>query len=684
VRDALHRVAASGAPLLSFGQTVFWDEPTKALLIGAMESLSLHIPVVAGIHDTDYFSKLPQRGRAAAAGSSVCGAYSIAPHNDGTTRELWAAVGEVSALFGSETPVTVRDLHHYRVPLRRLASGSSDGATSFIDRETEAWGWRGLVRLEDHDIVGLDVAVDEANSRCIECMVRWGLETTLAVVADEPTQAAVRAFARRALCHVRAALARHQGRRLSRAFRSILTRTIEAMLGRTPTDLSVTACSEYFVFNSDTAGRARFAPIDWFLAAETAEAARRAYDEAVAGSGAYVLAQFGDGALPFDVVVPHRGRGTLRLTAREALVDLPGGTVSLGPSTFLRDRQDLAALIQRRFGPDCMVSAKAVVLPCLFLCEGVMLLNEGASAYIDHSTRAFVQALKQAGVGFRLFPILRLHYGTFDSLSALSSEFTLPAHLARGFGKQRVTATEFSARWRRVVAEQEELLGHIGRHSSPQAMVDHIRERDEATWGPIAEEYRQVRQCIRAEGGRIQALAADMVRARDDYRQARSEMLELEARSGRIRREVLRPLWEAGPDLTPEARDRLERAQEERAALQAQIAALAASARSTSARWRSLRAQIARLGREGPMAALRRRAQEIEDQVEMERFCIVRDALLTRGLVKADHRPSAWWMLALDGGRDWLPAVGESMEAYLEELAPDVLPHCWSLAAGGQ
>lgn len=684
VREALHRVAASGAPLLSFGQTVFWDEPTKTLLISAMESMNLPIPVVFGIHDTDYFSKLPRRGRAAAAGSSVCGVYSIAPHNDGTTRELWAAVGEVSALFGSETPVTVRDLHHYRVPLRRLASASPDGATSFIDRETEAWGWRGLVRLDEHDIVGLDVAVDEANSRCIECMVRWGLETTLAVIADEPTQAAVRAFARRALCHVRAALARHQGRRLSRAFRCILTRTIEAVLGHVPANLTVTACSEYFIFNANTAERARFTPMDWFLAPSTAEAARRAYDQAVAGSGAYSLAQFGDGALPFDVVVPHRGRGTLRLTAHEALVDLPEGTVSMGPTTFLRDRKDLAVLVERRFGRDCMITAKAVVLPCLFLCEGVMVLHEGASAYIGHGTRAFVQALQLAGVEFRLFPILRLRYGTFDSLGAVSSEFALPPHLARAFGKQRITAPEFASRWRQVVAEQEQLLDHVGRHSSPQAMVDHIREHDEATWGPIAEEYRQVRQSMRAEGGRIQALAADLARARDDYRQARAHILELERRSGRIRREMLKPLWEAGPDLTSEARDRIERAQEERAALQAQIAALAASARSASARWRALRAQIARLDREGPMAGLRRRAQEIEGQVEMERFCMVRDALLTRGLVKADHRPSAWWMLALDGGRGWLPAVGESMEAYLEELAADVVPHCWSLVAEGQ
>lgn len=684
VRQALHRVAASGAPLLSFGQTVFWDEPTKTLLIGAMESLGLQIPVVFGIHDTDYFSKLPRRGRAAAAGSSVCGMYSIAPHNDGTTRELWAAVGEISALFASETPVSVRDLHHYRVPLRRLASGSPDGATSFIDRETEAWGWRGLVRLDEHDIVGLDVAVDEANSRCIECMVRWGLETTLALVADEPTQATVRAFTRQALCHVRAALARHHGRRLSRAFRSILTRTIEAILGHVPTGLTVTACSEYFIFNTNTAQRARFAPIDWFLAPSTTEAARRAYNQAVAGSGAYTLAQFGDGALPFDVVVPNRGRGTLRLAANEALVDLPGGTVSMGPTTFLRDRNDLAALVERRFGRNCMITAKAVVLPCLFLCEGVMVLNEGASAYIGHGTRAFVQALRQAGVGFRLFPILRLHYGTFDSLGALSTEFTLPRHLARAFGKQRITAGEFASRWRRVVAEQEQLLGHVGWHSSPQAMVDHIRERDEATWGPVAEEYRQVRQSMRAEGGRIRALAADLARARDDYRQARAHMIELERRSGCIRREILKPLWEAGSNLTAEARTRLERAQEERSMLQAQIAATAAAARSASARWRALRAQIARLDREGPLAGLRRRAQEIEHQVEMERFCIVRDALLTRGLVKADHRPSAWWMLALDGGRGWLPAVGESMEAYLEELAPDVLPRCWSLAAGGQ
>ncbi|MER3466996.1 MAG: hypothetical protein C4340_07985, partial [Armatimonadota bacterium] len=67
VRATLEELArrAPGVPLLALGQTVFWDEPMKALVIRAAQDLGLSLELVAGVHDTDYFAKLPGGGEAA-------------------------------------------------------------------------------------------------------------------------------------------------------------------------------------------------------------------------------------------------------------------------------------------------------------------------------------------------------------------------------------------------------------------------------------------------------------------------------------------------------------------------------------------------------------------------------------------------------------------------------------------
>ena len=124
---------APGVPLLALGQTVFWDEPVKIGILHQLKKLGFQREFIAGIHDTDYFAKL--------SNAKGLEDYKALPHNDTTTKDLWSAALEFSSLFGSETVITKQIYNRFHLNLHRLESSFPD----FLDRKTEAWGWRGIM-----------------------------------------------------------------------------------------------------------------------------------------------------------------------------------------------------------------------------------------------------------------------------------------------------------------------------------------------------------------------------------------------------------------------------------------------------------------------------------------------------------------------------------------------------------
>ena len=146
---------APDAPLLALGQTVFWDEPMKSAVVLGLKRLGSEREFVAGVHDTDYFAKF--------VSPDGQGGIKALPHNDTTTKSLWSAAGEFSALFGSETVVTKEAL--------QKAGGKTGKVESerpgYLDEITEAWGWRGVVSLNKEAKITAEKAVVAGLSRVV-------------------------------------------------------------------------------------------------------------------------------------------------------------------------------------------------------------------------------------------------------------------------------------------------------------------------------------------------------------------------------------------------------------------------------------------------------------------------------------------------------------------------------------
>lgn len=670
VDDAVREVARLGVPLLHFGQTVLWDEPTKALLFHAMRRTGLRVPVVAGVHDTDYFSKLPPS-------AGVSGPYAILPANDGTTRDFWAAACECAALFGGEHRVPLRRLARYGVPIARLSRESPSGRTASVDSVTEAWGWRGIARIGETNVTAWDVRTGEV-ANAIRGLVSWALQTSLGLIADEPTRQGAERFVAAMLRLVEEALAAHRDESLTEAFKAILRRLIVLLAGERPAHLNVTATSAFMRFNRDAAGHPRFAPVDLFLAPETRPLACEAYDRAVLGSGTYSLDAFGPGALPFELVVPGRGRGTLFIGTNEVHVDLPGGRVTLGSARGLAGRHTLASLVERRLGRDCALVGKAVVLPLMFLSECVMVLAEGGSPYVATSTRRFVEGLAAAGIRPALYPVLRLRYRALDALRSVDCKFCLPDHLAAAFGRKHIQAGEFAELWQGVLREQEMLLARLARSGGPRVVLEAAAAQD-ADWASRLERYNCVLCRMRQHGQHLEAMSRDLRAIACKAREVRRQVLDLEAQSGRIRSERLRPLWQlldAHP--TKAEADVIAReiasAESERGLCQSRIAELRKEAAALREAWRAKRHALREEARHGVPAVIHEELHRLLDEAGHERLRLVRRASLTLGLRAADHRPTAWWFPLLSGGEGggpWYAEVDRLCEAYFEQLVPN-------------
>ncbi len=618
---------------LALGQTALWDEPTKATLRRRLDNFWPDAHILAGVHDTDYFAKLHGFHQ---PGSD---AFALVGHDDNKTRALWSAAGEMSQLFGSEDVPTRDRLQSEAGVSLKKALAFADDPEALLSELTMAWGWTGILHSGWERQIASEVKLSEILPTLRE-QIAWATEgsavgSTLLGWMDD--------FA-----------AAHPDALLPCLYKYLLPRLYELLLGAPPQNFATTRTTTILRFNTQTCMLPRFWLVQAFLDPATRAQAREAYDLAVEGGEQYTLDQFLPGARPFDLVVPGKGRGTLRVRADGSVwIDTPEPICLPGEHVITSVRQ-LAERIESALGPDCVLIGKAVALLPMLAAEWVLVFHEGASSY-SWRTAKLMSTLQRLRIRHpELRPILRVRYATWDSLSAVSGvSLTLPPHLSQALGRPVVEADDFAACWQRGREWEQHRLKELSTLRSPNALLAYLGQHRLLT---AHADYATANQALRAQWEKAEALRNEEHAKLVEVRRLRAESNTLEHAKGddfRARGSVL--------DATA-LTERTERFDTPLATNRRQVKRLTLQARQ-------LHRERKEIERAPEATAARTTLRRIETEAEIAKARLAKNALQTlHGLPHTDYRPSAWWFPQVDPSRAWFNRVADTAALRLEEL----------------
>jgi len=649
-----------GVPFLALGQTVFWDEPVKAVW---RRLLDLYLPgaaLIAGVHDTDYFAKT-------SAHVNDDQKFIALPHDDGQTRDLWSAAGELSALFGSESVPTRSMFLKTHVPFDWLGKGYPGGKAALYADKTAAWGWRGIVYTASGSVIAHDIPILDIKDALLE-QIDWGFAESIACLENPESRANARAVAAAVRGWVLEFLETCDAScRLSDLYQMLLPRFYSLMLGSPPADFAVTASTSLFQFNRETCSLPRFGLVELFLKQETRLTARAAYNKSVGGLGMYPLEAFGPGAIPFDLVIPGIGRGTIRIAPAALIIETAPIEIFIPTATRIETLQQLAQITEEQFGSGVALVGKAITLADMIAAEHLVVFHETASAYTS-ATQAMNVHLAANGLPQTLYPIVRLTYPTWDALASVpeTTVFRLPPHLAATFGTETISAPEFASRWHAVAEKCRKTLTESRALSSPRSLMAYLEEHDDRCWCDLRSEYDKLLGTLKQSADHSEILRGRVDEHQEEVRIWQKERQDLERRKGEDWRRSVLPLL---------AQPGIERQMDRQEAIRAHafdepIDILRERITATRTLLAEFRRQRRRLERSPEAAEARSRITEIVRDAQMARLNMVRNAFLTlEGLEHTQLRPSAWWLPLVDPTGAWLNAMASGTRARLEPLA---------------
>jgi hypothetical protein len=630
---------APGVPLLALGQTVFWDEPMKAGLFRAFSCLGSDRKFVAGVHDTDYFAKFSKKGS---------NGFAALPHNDTTTKDLWSAAGEFSHIFGSETVVTKERLTSAGAKLG-LVENERPG---LLDSITEAYGWKGVVSLGSESQITAEKSLDGLFPYIYDTF-SWAVDESLDLVSGNHHRDSLLMSDRlkQIVCETKEETKEDN---LAAFYERLLPKFYDVVAGG-GVELETTRTTRLLKFNRETAGLDRFKIVDLFLNPETAQMARAAYDESVGGSEIYTLERFGSCSLPFDLYIPGVGRGTLRLGKRGGVV-MTEDPVGFSFKKPIENCQQLAEVLEAKFGPNCVLVGKAVSLILMLGTEFVFVFHEGASGYVWRSAK-MARLLSEHGHDLGWHPILRLKLSPWSAMDDCCAWLQLPEPMHRPFGTDELSAPTFALRWKEVAEAQKDLIRELGDVRRPLALLGFLQSHLGGQWAKLAEEY----QSIQGEFGKLGQQIADV-----KYRK-RGVLVQLKSlKSDRNTIEHEKGVhWRTcifEKDATDEDLDF-------RAQFGVRLLEIDARIGRTMSEFKKLEKEQEELVSNSAVRRLRERRFNIALEAELMRVRLIREAVVSSsGLQRAGFRPSAWWFPLVCPDGTWFRSTMMKAECRLEPL----------------
>ena len=244
--------------------------------------------------------------------------------------------------------VRKRDRDHQRDAQRCWPQNRSPSTvkTGFLDSATEAYGWKGIVSLDENAPVTADLPVSQLFEELFATL-KWAIDLSVDSFEGEDRKLALAEGNKLETMVCEAYKAAPQAS-LADLYESLLPEMINFVAG-VQVQIETTRTSKLLQFNSDTCGRPRFRLLDIFIQPSTRDIARKAYNDAIKGSALYPIDRFGTGAVPFDVYIPKIGRGTLRIGQRGIVINtFRPQFISLAKP--IESVQDLARVLERKFG----------------------------------------------------------------------------------------------------------------------------------------------------------------------------------------------------------------------------------------------------------------------------------------------------------------------------------------------
>ena len=643
VRETLERLEqqAPGCPLLALGQTVFWDEPLKACLPILAERVGKSVRLIAGVHDTDYFAKLP-------GGVPSRAKFVALPRNDGSTKGFWSSAAEFSALFGGETPVTREALAKAGVPVESLLGQDSRR----WDQETEAWGWRGIALSEPTPKVTSDISVKEVFPVLQETF-RWAMRLTMETLCEEKQRHDSEEMENRFNTLLCDKLEACEGYNLPGFYECLLPDLHQIVAGK-PVEAEITRTTKLLKFTPETASLLRFQFLNLFLDPKTASKAKEAYNEAVAGSEIYSLEKFGTGAIPFDLVIPKVGRGTLRVTEKNLVVMTPTPQF-ITLKKPLESVVELSSVLFEKFGETVLIG-KAITLISMLAKEFVFAFHESASMYAVQ-TRKMHNNLVEKGIQWSVNPILRIAHETWSALDETDKWFALPEPFRRPFGAQHVTGHTIAKAWRCVVDMQNQNLAMLSEAKGASKLIETLQKIIGGRWETLAKEYEQLVAVLQPLSQTLEPFNDSSQKAVERLREIRKEWLVTETKMGDHFRANLFQNQPSKADETKrkEYAKKIADFRDERAELRRLLNANRVARKSAE--------------KNEQTETARRRIAEITREAELVRLTLVKESIISsKGLERANSRPSAWWLPLISPDGAWFERMLSLVQLRLEPL----------------